>query len=133
MRIMMDTNVLISLLLFPNQQMNKMMEHIFNKHKLVLSSFVLEEFKAVMERKFPNKTKSVDRLLSRLSYELVYTPEEINTSLFQIRDVCDYPVLYTVVIDDVDIFVTGDKDFCDVDIDRPEILTPADFIKKYVK
>ena len=65
MRIMMDTNVLISIVLFPTPQMNKMMEHIFQKHNLVLSSFVVEEFKGVMARKFPTEVKNVDRFLSR--------------------------------------------------------------------
>ena len=78
MRIMMDTNVLISIILFPTPHMNKMMEHIFQKHNLVLSSFVVEEFKGVMARKFPTEVKNVDRFLSRVSYELVYTPDEID-------------------------------------------------------
>jgi putative PIN family toxin of toxin-antitoxin system len=133
MRIMMDTNVLISIVLFPTPQMNKMMEHIFQKHNLVLSSFVVEEFKGVMARKFPTEVKNVDRFLSRVSYELVYTPDEIDQSIFRIRDTHDYPVLYTAIIDDVDVLITGDKDFASVEIDRPEVLTPANFIKMYMK
>jgi predicted nucleic acid-binding protein len=31
----------------------------------------------------------------------------------------------------IDILVTGDKDFYDVDIERPKILSPADFLEKY--
>jgi putative PIN family toxin of toxin-antitoxin system len=133
MRIMMDTNVLISIVLFPTPQMNKMMEHIFQKHNLVLSSFVVEEFKGVMARKFPTEVKNVDRFLSRVSYELVYTPDEIDQSIFRIRDTHDYPVLYTAIIDDVDVLITGDKDFASVEIDRPEVLTPVNFIKMYMK
>ena len=133
MRIMMDTNVLISIVLFPTPQMNKMMEHIFQKHNLVLSSFVVEEFKGVMARKFPTEVKNVDRFLSRVSYELVYTPDEIDQSIFRIRDTHDYPVLYTAIIDDVDVLITGDKNFASVEIDRPEVLTPANFIKMYMK
>ena len=91
MRIMFDTNVLISLLLFPNTRMNKMME-----------------------------------------YDLVFTPDEMDTSLFKIRDSNDYPVLYTAIISDVDILITGDKDFEDVDIQKPEILTPTKFFEKYM-
>ena len=47
-----------------------------------------------------------------------------------------YPVtgerklLYTAIIEDVDILVTGDKDFSDIDVERPEIMTPAEFIRK---
>lgn len=133
MRIMLDTNILVSLLLFPNQRMNHMMEAIFSSHKLVLSSFVVEELKAVVQRKFPAKTAAVDDLLAKMSFDLVYTPEQINENLFQIRDEKDYPVLYTAMTEDVDILITGDKDFAEIEVDRPEILTPAKFIEKYLK
>lgn len=132
MRIMLDTNVLISLLLFPNERMNRMMEYIFSHHQLVLSSYVVDELKDVTKRKFPTKTKVVDTLLSGMSYELVYTPTEMESDVFEIRDVKDYPVLYTAILEDVDILITGDKDFDGIDIDRPEILTPNNFINQYL-
>lgn len=132
MRIMLDTNILISLLFFTNQRMNSMMQYIFKNHKLVLSSFVVDELKAVASRKFPNKVKAIDNLLRQISFELVYTPTEIEENLFEIRDIKDYPVLYTAIIEDVDILITGDKDFSDIALERPEILTPSQFIEKYV-
>jgi len=52
MRVMLDTNVLIALILFPSQIMNTMMEHILAKYELVLSSFVVEELKDITRRKF---------------------------------------------------------------------------------
>ena len=60
-----------------------------------------------------------------------YTPKEIEDGLFDIRDVKDYPVLYTAIIEDVDILVTGDKDFADIDIEKPEIMTPAEFMEEF--
>ncbi len=129
---MLDTNVLISLLLFPNQRMNAMMEHIFKEHELVLSSFVVDELKDVVRRKFPAKVKVVDKLLLKMSYELVYTPEEIDETLFNINDPNDYAVLYTAIIEDVDVLITGDKDFAKIEIEKPEILTPAEFRSKYL-
>lgn len=129
---MLDTNVLISLLLFPNQCMNAMMEHIFKEHELVLSSFVVDELKDVVRRKFPAKVKVVDKLLLKMSYELVYTPEEIDETLFNINDPNDYAVLYTAIIEDVDVLITGDKDFAKIEIEKPEILTPAEFRSKYL-
>ena len=48
MRIMLDTNVLISALLFPGAKMNSMMETLFTKHDLVLSSYVVDELKDVI-------------------------------------------------------------------------------------
>lgn len=132
MRVMLDTNVLVSLLLFPNERMNAMMERIFSEHELILSSFVVNELKDVVQRKFPAKARVVDRLLLKMSYSLVYTPDEMDEALFDIRDKKDYPVLYTAIIEDVDIFVTGDKDFADIEIEKPVILTPADFIAQYL-
>ena len=131
MRVMLDTNVLLSALLFPGERMNRMMRCIFEEHRLVLSSFVIEELEYVVARKFPAKAQAVDALLSGMSYELVYTPKEMRRDLFTIRDGNDYPVLYTAIVEDVDILLTGDKDFDDVEIERPAILTPSEFIEQY--
>ena len=131
MRIMLDTNVLLSAILFPSDRMNHMMQCIFEQHRLVLSSFVIEELTYVAQKKFPSKTKVIDTLLTNMSYELVYTPKEMEPALFAIRDEKDYPVLYTAIIEDVDILITGDKDFSEIKIERPEILTPSEFIARY--
>ena len=132
MRIMLDTNVLISMVFFPGKRFQRMMEFITSDHELVLSSFVIDELNAVAERKFPSKKSAIDHFLSQLSYEMVYTPQIMKAGLFEIRDINDYPVLYTAIFEDVDILITGDKDFLDVAIDKPEIITPAEFIEKYV-
>ena len=112
MRIMLDTNVLISALLFPGTRMDTMMNNIFMEHQLVLSS--------------------VGKMLLKMSYEYVYTPEEFDTELFHIRDMKDYPVLYTAIIEDIDVLITGDKDFSDIEIDKPEIMTPGEFIEEFL-
>ncbi len=133
MRVMLDTNVLLSALLFPGERMDRMMQCIFEEHRLVLSSFVVDELNYVVRRKFPGKLKTVDGLLSGMGFELVYTPREMKQGLFDIRDAKDYPVLYTAIQEDVDILITGDKDFASVNVERPEILTPAQFMERYVE
>ncbi|HAP03195.1 MAG TPA: putative toxin-antitoxin system toxin component, PIN family [Lachnospiraceae bacterium] len=132
MRVMLDTNVLISALLFPGSKINAMMNCIFTQHQLVLSSYVVDELKRVVKRKFPQKENAINKLLMLMSFEYVYTPNDIEGGLFDIRDEKDYPVLYTAIIEDVDVLITGDKDFSDIDIERPEIMTPTDFIEKYL-
>ena len=132
MRIMLDTNVLISALLFPGSKMDDMMNCIFTQHQLVLSSYVVDELKNVVRRKFPKRELAIDKLLMMMSFEYVYTPKEIEDGLFEIRDVKDYPVLYTAIIEDVDILITGDKDFSDIDIEKPEIMTPATFMERFL-
>lgn len=131
MRIMVDTNVLISLLVLSSKKMNRMMECIFMAHQLVLSSYIVEELKDVVRRKFAGKVGAVDTLLAKMNYENVYTPDILDEILFEIRDVKDYPVLYIAMLEDVDILVTRDNDFRDVDVEKPEILTPAEFVDRY--
>ncbi len=129
---MVDTNVLVSLLVFSSKKMNQIMECVFMKHQLVLSSYIVEELKNVVRRKFPHKITVIDELLSKMSYEYVYTPDTVNKTLFEIRDVKDYPVVYTAILEDVDILITGDNDFKDVNVEKPEILTPTEFWERYV-
>lgn len=131
MRVMLDTNVLLSALLFPSRKMDTLLTEISMRHTLVLSSFVVEELREVVRRKFPKKETVIDTLLSQMSYELVYTPQRLEPGLFSIRDDKDYPVLYTAIVEGADILVTGDKDFAGIEIDRPEILTPAEFLEQY--
>ena len=73
----------------------------------------------------------IDVFLEKLSFELVYTPDNIEAGLFSIRDNKDYPVLYTAIIENVDVLISGDKDFKDTDVSHPEILTPQEFLLKY--
>ena len=131
MRIMLDTNVLVSALLFPGQKMNALMEKVTTDHQLVLSSYIVDELFDVTQHKFPDKVETVDTLLSQLPYELVYTPKQLKPNLFEIRDIKDYPILYSAITDDVDVFITGDDDFRDIDVEKPEVVTPAGFLDKY--
>lgn len=55
----------------------------------------------------------------------------MENKLFKIRDKDDYIILHTAIIEDVDIFITGDKDFNDVLVDRPEIMNASEFLERY--
>jgi len=128
---MLDSNVLLSVLLFPGDTMNKMIHTIITGHRLVLSTYIINELLDVTRRKFKNKDAVIHDLLNQLPYELVYSPEDPEPGLFEIRDMNDYPVLYSAIIGNADVFITGDKDFYEVVVLKPEIMAPADFIKKY--
>ena len=131
MRVMIDTNVLLSALLFPGQRMNALIDKITTEHQLVLSYYVVDELMNVTRRKFKGKEEAVDLLLNQLSYELVYTPKQPKSGLFEIRDEKDYPVLYSAITEDADIFITGDRDFDGLKLEKPEIISPAEFLEKY--
>jgi len=128
---MLDANVLVSAIIFPNDRMDSLIYKTVLDHQLVLSSYIIDELFDVTKRKFPQKIKDVDLFLTRLPYELVYTPREQNPALFNIRDIDDYPVLYSAIIEDVDLFITGDNDFDNIDIEKPDIITPSEFLERY--
>ncbi len=132
MRIMLDTNVLISIAIFDSDKLKKMLMYICDKHTLVLSTYIIQEIENVTERKFPNKKNAMMQFLFNLPYELEYIPSTIlDQEISNIRDVKDIPVIYSAIISDVDILITGDKDFDNVNIKKLEIMTPNEFLIKY--
>lgn len=52
---------------------------------------------------------------------------------FNIRDINYYPILYTVIIKNIDIFIIDDNDFLDMNIKIPKIMTSADFAERFIK
>ena len=129
---MLDTNVLISILIFDSKKLKLLLNKITNDYYLVLSSYVIDELKEVVKRKFNNKLYDLEIFLYNLPFEIYYTPNSIlNTDNKAIHDVKDFPVLYSSVMSDVDVLVTGDKDFSDIKLEKPEILTPSNFFDKY--
>lgn len=77
MRIMIDTNVLISIILFPSARMNEVKTKLSKDHRIVICSYVIDELKTVISRKFPHKLKALDEFFTQLPFELVYTPYRI--------------------------------------------------------
>ena len=132
MRVMIDTNVLISLIFFPNDQMNRLKNIICKNYTIVLCSYIIEELQCVVERKFKSKAIALYNFIENLPYELVYTPKFFDANKYpQVRDIKDLPILVTAIDEDIDVFLTGDIDFSSIKIDRPKIMTPSEFIRKY--
>ncbi len=130
MWIMIDTNVLISASLFANSRIAQAIKILSNDYSIVLCSAIIDELHSVYSRKFPNKMYLLEGFLNALSYELVYT-SKWQENMHEIRDEKDKPILASAILADVDILLTGDKDFSDIDIERPEILTPNEFLARY--
>jgi len=133
MRIMLDTNIIISAGIFGGAWTSDLILRIANEYNIILSSTIITELREVVALKFPNKASALEQFLTRLSYEIAYTPTEINPDIYpNVRDPKDYPILASAIIADVDVFITADKDFNPIDIERPEILSPLAFQQKYM-
>jgi putative PIN family toxin of toxin-antitoxin system len=65
------------------------------------------------------------------SFELYEHSNRLKHSKVKIRDKHDEKILQSVVESGCDIFITGDKDFLDLQQSRCEILTPKAFVEKF--
>lgn len=132
MRVLIDTNVLISAAL----SMDSAPWFAYQKavsypnHGLICEQNV-EELKNVFYRKFPNKIASLKNFLSvaLLTLELVSVPNRELTVEAKIRDPKDRPILRAAIEAKVDVLLTGDRDFLESGIEKPAIMTPAEFLR----
>ena len=132
MEVMLDTNVLFSAIFLPSKHMNGLFSLLAKNHSIVLCSYSLEELYRVTKRKAPQGLPAVEIFLQKLPYRFVYTPRsDLLDFDFNLRDAADYPIILSAVISDVDILVTGDHDFDDVKLEKPEIMTPSEFINAF--
>lgn len=59
MRIMLDTNIFISMIFFPSAQTRELARRLTESHQIVVCDYVIEELRLVTERKFPAKENSL--------------------------------------------------------------------------
>lgn len=132
MRVMLDTNILVSMVFFPSNQTRELAERLTNWHQIIICDYVIEELRLVTNRKFPKKRSFLDQFFRELPFELVYTPEVLDIGRFpSVRDEKDSPILATAILENVDVFITGDKDFLVLDVEMPDIMTMADFLERF--
>ncbi len=131
MRIMIDSNIVISALFFPNGRISAILRELLLQHTVCLASFSLDEIEDVAHRKFPDELEIFDAFLDELPYEIIRTPDVL-PAMPWIRDRKDRPILATALTGDVDFLLTGDKDFLDVELTRPILMTPAQFAAMYL-
>ena len=62
---------------------------------------------------------------------VVVTPLDKSEFETAIRDVKDRPILRAALARNVDLFLTGDKDFLESGLIHPLIISPRDFLDNY--
>ena len=125
MKILIDTNILISAVLFPHSKPARALIYTVENHEMVLCEQNLTELWDVSNRKAPQVLPDAEILLKELSYELI--PAALHTKKL-IRDVKDQPILNAAILYNVDIILTGDKDFLSLDMEHPKCMSIAQFL-----
>ena len=131
MRVMLDTNILVSAFVFKSKLMNELIYKVSNNYEIVICSYTIEELRELIKKKFKIKQEILQEFLNEFPFTLVNSPKDIRNKLFEIRDDNDYIILHTAIIEDVDIFITGDKDFYGISINKPKIMSASKFLETY--
>ena len=130
MKILIDTNVLISSALFPNSISSKAYFKAVNNNKVIICDYELTEMKSVFQKKFPHKIDALNNFIaSKMDcVHIVKVPSR--KSKYTIRDMKDEPILRTALYYNVDIILTGDLDFSAIAMTKPKVVTPSEFLYK---
>ncbi|CAI09528.1 putative toxin-antitoxin system toxin component, PIN family [Aromatoleum aromaticum] len=137
LRVVLDTNVLLSGIAYPGSVPGKIMaawRH--GSVDVVLSSFILDELRRVLPRlanRHGLSATEIDDLVDILSI-LAVVIDPLPAAEAELRDINDLPVLGTLLAardnEGADYLVTGDKDLL-VLAERFPIVTPAEFWKRH--
>lgn len=121
MKILLDTNVLISAFVFGGKTGELLSELFDSEHELYISEYVDCEFKEKLNMKWPDKAEKAYSLLHKMAF---YFCDSTDQSLGQLRDSKDIPVLSDALYHNMDLILTGDKDFLEADLQHPLVYSP---------
>lgn len=128
MRILIDTNVLFSALLFPASKPARALLYIADYHEIVLCDRNISELREVLERKAPGYLPDAEVMFAEMSYELIPAVDHAEKL---IRDAKDQPILNAAILSNIDIILTGDKDFLSLGMKHPRCMGAAQFLEEF--
>lgn len=121
MKILVDTNVIISAIAFSGRPRKLLLDLIDKGHSLIVTEYIIDEFREIVERKWPDKASRLIKLFMKM--EFVFLESTNTKTQLSIRDDKDVQVLSDAVFYGADVILTGDKDFLESDIDKPMIFS----------
>ena len=122
MKIMLDTNVLISALVFGGKT-GRLLSMLFDsEYELFVSDYIDKEFREKLKVKWPDKAETVYSLYRKMNINFC---ESTSVRQGSLRDEKDIPVLSDALYHKIDLILTGDKDFLEADLDNPTIYSPT--------
>ena len=131
MRILLDTSFLYSALFHPSTRFNAILDFVFSESDPLIPAYVADELIRKAKEKRPEALELVMAFLEHT--EVVESQgSELFPSPPQMRDPNDQPILDAAIHHGVDIIISSDKDFTSLKLDRPRIMTPAEFIAEFL-
>ena len=131
MKIMIDTNIIISAALFPKgKAAQAFLKALLPPYIPLVCDYVVDELHRKFREKFSDHVTELEAFLfNALTYiRVVPTPEDTIDVEKTIRDFKDRPILRAALKAQADLFLTGDKDFLESSVMNPRIINVSEFL-----
>lgn len=131
MRIVIDSNVWISALVFGGRPSAILKKTVHEGWTIVISEEILTEVRRTLHKKFTNFIDDFEDLYAAMQPRVVIVKlGGLKVSIC--RDDDDNRVIETALIGDVSHIISGDKDLLAIGIHQDiTMISPADFMQKY--
>lgn len=129
-RLFIDTNVLISAIVFDRNELEIIKLATNQGHELLISEHILEEANRVFEKKFPNHLELYQEFLDCAGLTVIprNVYKDTISEITSIRDKFDAHVIACAEKTKCDLIISGDKDllsFLDTEV---KVLTARQFL-----
>ena len=129
MKVLFDTNVLVSIVLNPASVPSSALFKAIKHYEAFICQASIEELKDTFNDKFPQKLDNLNDFLNFIlpKMKIIPVPDEEIPLEKKIRDIDDRLILRAAVNAEIDIIISGDKDLLESGVKDPAILTPFQF------
>lgn len=112
MRVVLDTNTYISAVVLESPAMKPVYELATIVGEVLLPPYIKDELVEVVVRKFPHRVRTLLHFIDESYYPGIEgVPPDFVLPENPLRDPKDRPILAFVLYKEIDVLVTGDKDF----------------------
>jgi len=134
-KIFIDTNILISAIVFDKKELELIIRCASEGDKLYISEHILEEATRVFMKKFPEYIEMFEKFIEISEMEIV------NKKIYQnkikkfeeIRDKYDAHIIACAEISKCKFIITGDKDLLEYKHKTIKIMKSSEYLKKLGK
>ena len=124
MKILIDTNVLISAFIFDGKPLSLLKLLSYRKDRIYVSEYIENEFHEKIRQKWPLKSDEIFKAYQKAGIEVLKSTSIIYRVL---RDSADDPILSDAIYHNIDILVSGDRDFLEAGLTVPRVMTVSMF------
>lgn len=120
MKLLIDTNVLISAFVYDGKPLSLLETLLKEGHNVYVSEYIEREFREKVTQKWRRREQDILSEYARIRLPVLKSTENVYHVL---RDLDDDPILSDAIYHNVDLILSGDKDFLESGLRHPKIMS----------